>query len=371
MIEQYKEELGSLKDELDYLLNNQDDLDALYKYQIHLIKCIKEIETKIRELKRNTEDPKPAQILLSKFKSFGDSVAFGYLDTHDLKQLSFNLENEKHKNKSGFISGKKGFDFELEILQVIIYNHNIPAMLCDITNSLRYGDIITLVHKFMFIECKSGKSKSSRESRQKRIMDKLVKYYKEDKKISNNGDKITYRVEAESKPKRYVKLFNEAIDEALSKGANITKAEKGLYYLVIKDIDALPQEFSKYNLNDLLIFPLNEIKNNQQWISYEPYQLNIYKKENLLSFILGEVVINVFIDVKVVEEIASTFGLQLDINLECENPFFFYMPVNSDEPLGFSMSWHIINRIAYEMYSLEWVINNSVQIFKKNLALQN
>jgi len=161
MIEQYKEELGSLKDELDYLLNNQDDLDALYKYQIHLIKCIKEIETKIRELKRNTEDPKPAQILLSIFKSFGDSVAFGYLDTHDLKQLSFNLENEKHKNKSGFISGKKGFDFELEILQVIIYNHNIPAMLCDITNSLRYGDIITLVHKFMFIECKSGKSKSS------------------------------------------------------------------------------------------------------------------------------------------------------------------------------------------------------------------
>lgn len=70
---------------------------------------------------------------MRKLRQMGDSIAFSYFNKYDLKLLCW-------KQSAGFISGKKGLDKELKIFKSYFESGEF-AILNDITNSLRFGDI--------------------------------------------------------------------------------------------------------------------------------------------------------------------------------------------------------------------------------------
>jgi len=367
MIAQYKKALLSIKDELDHLTLHKDDFDSLYKYQLHLIGYIKKLEFRIRKQKQNNRNSESAQVALSIFKSFGDAIAFNYIDTHNLKQLSFNLDDEEFKNKSGFISDKEGFDFELEVLKTLIYDKKIPALLCDITNSIRYGDILMLFATDpILLECKSGSSKGSRNSRQKSSLIKLSEFYKNDKKDLFHGTQYAIRASIASQPIRYTDKLNELIKDAQNSGSSSEMIEAGLHYLIIKDPSKFEYEVSKIKLKNPLVFYLNMFKENQQWISYIPYVLSIYDKNDLIDFIIGKLNIIVFIDLAEIKRIAARLNLRYEARFGSVHPFEFYLfETNKEKASGmFGISWHYIHRVPLEMYSLKWLISNSLDLYK-------
>ena len=78
------------------------------------------------------------------WKCFGDALAYIYLDKFSVKHAFFETDRLGIKQDAGSISGKEGLQQETDLVLEII-DHGVPAVLCDITNVLRYGDLCLLV----------------------------------------------------------------------------------------------------------------------------------------------------------------------------------------------------------------------------------
>lgn len=365
MIGQYKKKLVKLKDKLNYLHDNLNDYNALLSLQLEIIDNIRKIEFRIRKLKQNNKDATKGQIALSVFKSFGDGIAFSYLDTHNLKQMTYDTETLLPKNESGFISDKIGFDNELTILKEII-NNNIPCVLCDITNSLRYGDIVILVGPDPYIiECKTSNKKSGRNLRQKNKLLSLAEYYSTDMKTIKHGTIDVARTNLANDPIRYINDLNQLINIAQKEQSASKQIEKGLYYFVFTNTADISIEMSKYKIREAFPFFLNSYKEDRTWLSYIPYVLLITDSTNLVDFITGKIIIVIIIDVNEINKIAHKLGLKFESQERSENPFEFYkFEKDKKEASGmFALSYHYITRVGLEAVSLEWLISNANHMY--------
>jgi hypothetical protein len=74
------------------------------------------------------------------WRSFGDAIAFTYMDKFALKQTYFNIENSNAKQDAGFLSDKYGSSYEINVLESALAAQ-VPALLVDLTNTIRYGDV--------------------------------------------------------------------------------------------------------------------------------------------------------------------------------------------------------------------------------------
>src|SRR5215213_9814528 len=91
------------------------------------------------------------QYLQRIYKSVGDGLAFTYINKWDIKPLAF-------KESPGAISGKSGGKFERQVFKSAFHSGHI-AILNDLTNCLRYGDITAITEDgFRLIELKAVKS---------------------------------------------------------------------------------------------------------------------------------------------------------------------------------------------------------------------
>lgn len=364
MINQYRKAIEKLKVALNKLKENPNDYNFLLDLQLVIIKYHYLIERRIKNLKSLNRDAKKAQYILFILKSFGDSIAHIYIDKHNLKQLAYDLDKTTLKQSSGFISGKEGFKYELKQLKTLL-KEGFPCLLCDITNSIRYGDIILLGYENpLFIECKKKNTNSSRNSRQSRRLNELATFYQTDEKKMNYGLQNVKRMELDSKPKEYLIKINDLIEKAESEGIASERIENSLYYFVIKNGD-FSQEFSKYKIQKPFVFDLNEYKNHLNWIPYCPFTLSISKFQYLFEFIKGELIILVVIDIQGISKIAQKLGLHFEINEDPHYPFAFYK-FGKDKAIAeamFSISEHMITRVALEFVSLEWLITNAKNMF--------
>src|SRR5271165_3822071 len=71
------------------------------------------------------------------WKTFGDGLAFLFLDKHGAKHVFFETESYNMKPGSGMLTGKTGLTNEVNHLLLAI-EHGVPAVLSDITNIIRY-----------------------------------------------------------------------------------------------------------------------------------------------------------------------------------------------------------------------------------------
>lgn len=155
-----KKSFGEAFDYCQALRKDPSDLVALLDFQELLLLEITRAQTKIRLLKterkslpetdecRRRLDALDRRInrvrqVVYVWKCFGDAIAFIYLDRFSLKQTYYNTHNTNIKQDAGFLIDKEGGELELTIFRTII-GEGVPCLLCDITNTIRYGDICTL-----------------------------------------------------------------------------------------------------------------------------------------------------------------------------------------------------------------------------------
>lgn len=76
--------------------------------------------------------------LIHIFKEIGDGLAFTYLDRWNIKPVSV-------RESPGFISGKQGSRMERKVLRSVFMAGGV-AILNDITNNLRHGDVTVVAN---------------------------------------------------------------------------------------------------------------------------------------------------------------------------------------------------------------------------------
>jgi hypothetical protein len=276
-------------------------------------------------------------------------MAFVYLDRFALKQTFYNTENFYAKQDAGFISGKTGLALELAVLASAMKN-GIPALLVDLTNSIRHGDVCLMGGSDPhLIEVKSGKRIKRSGKKQAKSIAQLHDFFETDYATGLHGAPESHR-SAHTIPERlYVEEMNECIAESYVHGYAVRAPEPGLFYVSMTD--AAP------NVGTILAeikprrpwaFFLNETKATRSWSPYTPFVLTIKKREHLYDFIRGNLTILVMLEPDALCEHAAKKGVSATIDADNEE-----YPLRIEGDSGFRISNHILNRIPLEFASPE------------------
>lgn len=339
---------------LDYIFEIEDEIRTM-KEKIKSNKLIcndKNTEKEIRrELSIESKELKELSILykeaIKRLREIGDSLAFAYFSKHDLKSLCW-------KQSAGFISGKEGLQNELAKLNSIFESGGF-AILNDITNSLRYGDITVDDNgRPCLLEIKSSSNKNERIIRQQQDIEKRMEMLNNDYLEKFLGtDKKFQRVYIKRAEINYREELQMLIDEAIINGRVVKEMEEGLVY----SIDYKPKNFE--NLEDILrtmkkpkVFYLNMMKNINE--NYTPFPMIIKNNDYLMEFYSGNLLISIFVDLEVIKRKIEEKGYLFYINEDGEFVITFEL---NGENISMNTSTYHIWRIGREFLSLDWFID--------------
>ncbi len=302
------------------------------------------------------------QELLIIFRWIGDAIVFSFIDRWDIKPLS-------HKERSGFLSGKIGAQRERRILRGLFKSGYI-AILTDLTNCLRYGDIFVFTENrpFQIFEVKSSKNISMRVIRQMGDSQRILDY------ISSDGTNFLYgkeanvqRIAAHGDPKYYIDQINDVINEAIEKSICYKEVEDGLYYLAITQFDPeIISQIKKHCKGEMIAGLIS--RKAYADLAYFPLSLSIHNAEALFKICTGELIISVILDMGLFIEKLEANGIRL-IALKEEVDYAFRLEfiqprVNLLEYL--QIGNHYFNRVFSEFLSPNWLIQNIISIMQTN-----
>ncbi|EOU1755128.1 hypothetical protein [Clostridium perfringens] len=351
---------------LDYILKIENEIrDIKEKIKANKLKCKdKNLKNDIRrELSIETKELKELSIVykedMKRLREIGDSLAFSYFSKYYLKSFCW-------KQSAGFIGGKDGLKNELNKLKSI-FDEGGFAILNDITNSLRYGDITVDDNgKPRLLEIKSSSNKNERIIRQQQDIDHRMEMINNDYLESFLGtDKKFKRVYSKNAEINYIEELQVLIDEAIQNGSVIKEIEEGLVYNIqykTKDFKIL--KYIEETMNEPKVFFVNQMKNINE--NYTPFPILIKNNDYLMEFYSGNLLISVFIDLEVVKRKIEEKGYLFDISENHE--FIITFDLNGDN-ISMNTSTYHIWRIGREFLSLKWFIDeieNVVNSIKMN-----
>lgn len=390
LIKYYRRRILTFKNKLDNIDPGSSDLQPLLEFQSYLVKQIIRDEKRLKRrknelvalkrglrdkglgkweskalkelLKRRKESIAGNKYLLYLWRCFGDGLVFKFISKWNLKRFLYEADSAEIKQKSGNIHGKHGIEQELALL-IDAINNNVPAVLCDLTNVIRHGDLCLLgASDPVVIEVKSSRNRNKRVERQLESISKLHKYLEED--IGDiGGVEGMQRVELHGEERHHCEVFNKALDLSKDRPCAKLNPEKGLYYIALnteyeKDFDEVFE-----GVETPIVYMLNQAKTEQRWDNYYPFVLSIKDPINLYRFIAGEVYVLVMISSIVLKEMASDIGYDLEIS-EFENQaFIFSKPLaGCDEPFRAIVSEHFSGRLGLEFMTLEWFFEHEKKL---------
>jgi len=386
MLRYYRKVLIDLKTQINELSRDLDNHELLFKLQCSLIKRITNTEKKIivHKVTRDSLKPKLIEKGLSKriskavihrisaldrrigqfqwmlyiYRSFGDAIAFLYLDKWNIKPLLYDRSTAQVKQDSGYLTAKEGLINEF-VLVLDAKKNNVPALLCDLTNSIRYGDVCLLGSSVPeLLEVKSSYNKNRRVNRQLLELTKVQDYLLNDEGYDVRGAAFCQRVTIRTPERNYIDQLNMCIAEALEVGHSIKQPEPG-FHIFVKATGS-PVDYDKVfgALSQPVPFFLNEYKNNEWWKSYYPFTLSIRNPEHLFLFLNGDIFILVIIDLGEMAKLADKRRLRLtplndpDMAFQIEGERDYL-----EGPFVLKISQHLFTRIALECLSLDWVLD--------------
>lgn len=357
----------------DKLTVDRQITETLKHSQYLLIKEVSRAERKIRRTKTILQETHPdsdtadaAAARLEYYRNlryswlcFGDAIAFLFMDKYALKHTYFNTDNQNPKQDSGFISDKSGL--ESEISQLIgLLDDGVPALLCDLTNTIRHGDIcIMTAQDPRLIEVKSG-GVNNRGRRQIKSIKKLTRFFDTDIGNGLRGYEVLTRVAPEAIEVIYLGALNRCIEIAYRSKAAWCSPEDGLFYLVIRvgDVD-ISNIFEDMKLSAPTIFFLNQAKSARAWAPYSPFTLSIFSEEALFDFIWGELMIFVIYETSKLQRIAEAKGLTMTI-LDEDSEYMFEIVVPQSDG-WVRVSKQMFSRVAMDFVSPEWILQASIE----------
>lgn len=376
--EKYMELLQKNKE----LCSGEIDRRKLYDFQINILdeiialeNLVRENEAKIKEKKERKANNLQEKIEIGnsinlmkdnifhlkgdiiRVKEIMDALAYTLFSKFDLKNLGFG-EN------TGYISGKKGLDKELEVLEKLLTNGRI-AILNDLTNCIKCGDITEqLDDRINLIEVKTSNGKNYRIIRQENKRKEIMNYLHNDN-IDNFHGKHFKRLYIDNQ-ENYLDELNDMIDCAITENIVIEKMEDGLYYSVMyrpekKDMEKLQD--IKREVKKPIYFNLNVFKNSND-LTNNPF-LNYFDDiMDYVNFVIGDLIILVIIDFAVLEERLKKE--EMEVKLINEGIWKLAVEFNKNGCVDeIKVSEHYFNRIGRDFLSLEYYINTIITVVKR------
>lgn len=395
MVARYKKSLEKFTTML-HIIKTQKNLSAgaIVDFQLMLLKKIKEAEKSIIRTKgmvkklrlekandRPTRDrSKEITVLIKKldekmegyryiiyiWKMYGDSIAFHFCDKYAIKHFLYD-EHYHVKETAGFISGKKGIKSEIMLLKLAAQN-NVPAVLCDLTNTLRHGDVCLLGHNDPFpIEVKTSSKLNDRGEKQLKKIDELNGFFIKDEAENFRGIGPVLRREHIGKEQFHLQAINKCISKSYEEGTSYVSPESGVHYLAITKFkqEVFDQIRGKY----IQAFNLNEFKREMSWHPYTPFQLSL-SPEHVFNFTNGNLSIFILLDLQVIKRRFKKNGLHI-IFLQDDRWFAQISAKGNILDGGFRVSVQSFLRIVFEFQSLMWAIKQHkkhLDFFMENIG---
>ena len=286
------------------------------------------------------------------WKCFGDGLAFAYLDKYAIKHTFYATESYDVKPSAGMLCGKSGLANEASCLFSAI-ELDVPAVLCDVTNILRYGDLCLLGGSDPYlIEIKSGLKLNQRGRRQATALKRLTDFLETDHAENFRTPGITKRITMTVPERNHQDAMNACIAAAEHAGRCIICPEPGLTY--VATYEHLPSE-AFANIPDRgrqIVFLLNDDKRSGSWTIYEPFTRLIRRRQHLLDFVVGRLVLMVMLDVDTLCEAMRRPGW--DIAFVDDVPAAIqFLHQETDTRIGISRQF--IGRIGFEFVSPAWI----------------
>jgi hypothetical protein len=345
-----------------------------YEIQQELVERISRAEKRIRDLRRrlgiirkwlatHREDrqriqslkPRQSQLVheidgardfISTLRDVGDSIAFIYTDRWDIKPFL-------SRPHAGFISGKAGLEGELRLLR-ILFDQGENALLNDITNCMRVGDITLFLEGEMVpIEVKSSEAgkASARAKRQMAAGNQIMRFLAEDRAtgLYRPGETV-YRVASHSEPTDHTALLDQML-KAYVGGWVREQVEPGLHYIIADDPEDLAEKGNFAPDRRLRGYMVNQFKKGA--FGHYPFPLSFRDPATLLRFYLGEFVIFVVFDLGVIEDGLREKGFMLETPAK-ESRSLHIRRIGG--PALFEVTEQFIWRFVGEFLTLAWFI---------------
>jgi hypothetical protein len=336
MLGHHKKSFFKLTGLLRTLEADQSNYILLLQLQRELISRIRRTEQRIAELKEQkrtlnqlkkvarqskavsqaiqarikvvTQTIMDAQQLLFLWRSFGDGIAFVYLDKYALKHMLYNTHEYSVKQTAGALSDKEGFKLEWKVVRQLAIN-KVPAMLCDITNTLRHGDVCVLIGPDpMPIEVKSSANRNARVDRQIANLQSIRKFLETDEASDFRGLSNIKRVALPVSKANHASEMNECIVLSRTTGFAVITPEEGLTYACLRSPDAVEQ-LTAYMGPQCIVTLLNDAKTSATWMPYYPFTLSIREPQALYEFIEGDFTLAVILDTQTLVRLFEVRGL--------------------------------------------------------------
>lgn len=298
------------------------------------------------------------------WRLFGDSVAHLFLDKFAIKHTVFDTESYDIKSGAGMMTGKSGLGGEVGLLLEAL-KANVPAILCDCTNVLRYGDVCLLGDSDPYlIEVKSSTRLNQRGKRQAAKLERLQDFLKTDTATGFRGNPgEVRRVTVELPEWGHADRLNRCIAEAKENGYAIHFPEPGLIYFAIYE-SSTSFDFGGMDMSEgLTVYSdWNEAKNIPDWSYYVPFLLTIRRLDHLLDFVEGRVIIHVYLNTDVLVRHCSAPGWKAvfldegDYSVACQH-------VATQGVMG--LSRQMLYRIFYDCTSVEWMGRSQVAAMER------
>ena len=306
--------------------------------------------------------------ILYLLKSIGDALAFIYIPKWDIKPMAF-------KEDSGYIHGKDGLRQELTYLEKVYEVDGALAILNDVTNSLRYGDLTIVSNGYCGpIEVKSGRHENHRVDRQLSKLEKMHRYIVEDRiegLYGLPGEVVRSDIRVEER--NYVGDLNDLVAEAYEHGFAFAKVEEGLYYYVCYDghpaswdpkgdmpggFNLLIEEFKG---KEPMLFFINRNKFDTQ--GRYPYTLSITNPLALFDFYSGRLHVNVILDIAAISTKFEHHGMEATLMDDGDVALILVNkdPAKANDRWDMFISRHFFERVAYEFLSLDWFVEENAR----------
>jgi len=359
-------ELFALHGEVQALAADTDNLRRLFDIQKRLLRAVVDAEEEVRSAKTAGDDPTEWQYVRYNILCLGDALAFLYIDRFALKQTYFNVDNMNPKQSGGFISGKTGFSSELAALTEAI-DHGVPAVLCDLTNVVRYGDICLLGDNDpVLLEVKSSNTKDRRGRRQRRKLQTLVDFFNADRAEGLRGlEGTTVRMAFTSPPRAFDDLMRQAVAEAMTDGTAHFEVDGCLTFHVLTDSEPDHDAFfASGTPGKGLVVSVNELKSSMAWGCYYPYALTLSNTEHFAKFVKGEVFIFALLKIDAFEANLAPQGVSLEVeadehNIQCRINF---ADLGDGADVNcFIVGEHMMCRMWTDFLYPNWIVANSVR----------
>lgn len=367
--------LFALHQEIHEFSENLDNLPHLLEIQKKLITSVMAAEEEIRLAKAEKRDPGEWQSIRYNFLCLGDCLVFLYIDRFALKQTFFNVDNENPKQSGGFLSGKAGLAAELTALMNAI-SHDVPAVLCDLTNVVRYGDICLLGSSDPVpLEVKSSKTIDSRGKRQRKKLETLTNFFENDQAENLRGfEGTTYRTAFSAEPRSFDELLAGAFNEAKENGSALFEVDECLRFLLTTtdgvESSELKTLFEGVEPSRSLCNFVNQVKSNMLWGCYFPYALTLSDPDHYAMFVLGEISVISMLDMDAFDRKFSVDGLKVEIqatedDLHCK---IYFEDLATDKGTPFYIVGdHMMNRIWFDFLFPSWIVQNSRDAMINNI----